>query len=311
MRKALQFTHNFPTATSSIIVSESVSPNITSEHSNPRLTTHSDSESDDEDNKLPKHLEYKCLDIQKMSDDEKSFFCGQLTADYRNITSKFSRLNCKIRKSLTSRNITPQQLADVLMEVSAFSLLNTKKGEKLALFDDRLNEIEAADNVQAVFKIIRPYGSFFDCHILKHIVKSEVCVENDRALLKEYLSELMEYCQRSIFKCPHYLNQGNNQKFRSLVMKVDDSMLTRYTMKALGAFRNDLAAVLKLEGHTLPVCSVETGCLLLVLQIPISVEGHVFPLSCRQKLELKCKGIKFLKNGEGQMHFDANQEVSL
>ena len=292
-------------------------PNVTSDDSEDKTVlsddpiTHSncsDSESDDECTSLT-YQEYKCLDIQKMSDDEKSILCGQFTAEYRDITNRFSRLNRKIRKSLKSRNITPQQLAEVLMEVSAFSLLNCKQ-KTVSLLEEQFEEIDEAENIRAVFKILCPYGSFFDCHVLKRIVHSELCLESDRNLLKEYLSKLTEYCQRSIFKCPRYSKQGDNQVFQSLVMKVDDSMLTVYNLKALDAFRNRLAAVLKLENHTLPIRSVESGCLLLVFQIPRFVEGHIFPLSCKQKRDLKDNGVKCLKNGEGQVYFDADQEVS-
>ena len=122
----------------------------------------------------------------------------------------------------------------------------------------------------------------------------------------------MDYCQRSIFECPWPRNpcsaQEDDQVF--LVMKVDNTVLTYYSMEALNIFRNNLAAALKLESHTLCIRSVETGCLLLVFQMPRFVEGHIFPLSCKQKHDLKEKGVKFLKNGEGRIYFDADQQVS-
>ena len=163
-------------------------PDISSEDENglsDDLSSHSDDDHDEDT--IPTHLEYKSLN-ESMTEAEKSDLCAKLTVEYRKITSKFSRLNCKIRSSLKDRKITPQQLAVVLMEMSAFSLLNNNVMPKpLPLLEERFKEIEAAKNVEAVFTILCPYGSFFDCHILKHIVHSKLCTAKDRKLLKKIL----------------------------------------------------------------------------------------------------------------------------
>ena len=244
-------------------------------------------------------LAYRCLDTERMSENERSILRGRLTNDYRRINSEYSTLNRSIRKSLRDHQITPQQLSEVLMELNAFSL--RKHDNSKPLLAECLDEIEKAESVDNVFKILRPYGSFFDCYVIKHIVQSQLCTDDDRENLKQYLEKLSDYCKRSIYECPHFATPDQDPKFRMLVMKVDDDISKSFTIKALDAFRDELATTLNLEAHTLHLCSVEEGCLQLTFQVPIFVKDELFPLSHEQKQTLErlhiqkieCDGIQF------------------
>ena len=246
-------------------------------------------------------VSYRYLDMSGMSEGEKSALRGKLTNDYNYIVSEYSKLNRSIRKSLNDRQISPKQLADVLLELSAFSLRKTEKDNK-PLLVEHLDEIEMAKDVFHVFKIIRPYGSFFDCSVIKHIVDSELCIDKDRETLQKYLEKLNAYCQRSIFECPHIATPEQSPKFRNLIIKMDDIIPGTYTLKAIDALCDRLAKELNVEGHTLRLCSVEDGCLQLTFQIPTFVKKDLFPLSKLQRELLKelhihridCDGCQFL-----------------
>ena len=271
------------------------------------------SSSDDSDfepkSNITEKLSYPFLDMRGMSESEKSSLCGKLTNDYQRINSSYLKLNQNIRKSLKDRHITTRQLAEVLLELNTFSL--RKHDENKPLFAEHLDK---AEDIYSVFKILRPYGSFFDCHVIKHIVHSHLCTDEDREKLKKYSKKLDEYCQRSVFECPHFATPDQDPKFRKLVMKMDDDIKSSFTIKALDAFRYRLATRLHLEGHTLRLCSVEEGCLQLVFQIPNFVKDEIFPLSHEEERELEklhiqrleCDGSQFI----AQVHVSRTQLVS-
>ena len=226
---------------------------------------------------------YHYLNTKNLTELELNNLQGRLTNEYKHITSRYSTLYRDIHSSLTKRGVSPKQLAGVLIGLSAFAV--RKSHSKKPLLEDCLDEIEHAEDNQAVFKILHPYGSFFDCHVIKHIVNSELCTFDDKQKLQEYLSELDAYCQRNIFECPRY--SSTDSKFTSLVVKVDDIVTTKFTMKALHAFCAKIAETLTLSEHTLRICSVEEGCLQFLCQMPSFIKQEIFPLSRHQEERLK------------------------
>ena len=292
----------------SVSVGENMHPSTSNAHLDQPLSSDHSDDSDFEPQTFntAEKYSYPCLNTNGMSESERSSLRGRLTNDYRQINSEYSRFSRSIRKSLRDREITPKQLAEVLLELNAFCL--RVHDQHKPLLDARLDEIEKAESVNDVFKILHPYGSFFDCYIIKHIVNSNLCTDEDREKLKKYLDKLDEYCQRSIFECPHFATPEQDPKFQTLVMKMDDDISTSFTMKALEAFRNQLATSLHLEGHTLRLCSVENGCFQLIFQIPDFVRAATFPLSIEQKKDLIKLQIKRLECGGNQ--FIAQAPVS-
>ena len=244
---------------------------------------------------------YKFLELNKMPELEQRTLMGRLTNDYKRITASYSKLNQCVIQSLKDHSITPKQLSTVLMNLSAFHV--QKDDKTISLLADNLDNIRKADEVDDVFYILRPYGSFFDCHVIRHIVDSSLCTDEDREELQKYEKELATYCQRSVFECPHIENK--DPMFHSFVMKVDDSVLKSSVMKAIDAFRVEVAEACGLEGHTLRLCTVEEGCLQLTFQIPPCVVDSVFPLTHEQKVALKGLGVLKLtceRSWEYQLH---------
>ena len=245
------------------------------------------------DKQGPEKPLFPYLNTESLTEDERRTLCGRLTNEYKRITGSYATLNQDIRTSLQARSVTPSQLASILMELCAFPL--KIKDSSKPLLEDCLDKIEAAKSIHEVFKILRPYGSFFDCHIIKHIVNSELCTDEDRGKLHKYLSELDDYCRRNVFECPHFAS--SDAKFPKLMIKVDDLVSTNFTMKALDAFSADVAETLELSRHTLRVCSVDEGCIQLTYQIVQSIVDRVFPLTPQQENALKSLGLSSLTCG--------------
>lgn len=242
---------------------------------------------------------YPYLNVESLTEDERHALYGRLTIQYKRISSSYAKLNQDIRTSLTTRNITPSEVANVLMELSAFPLRVHDSSEPL--LEDCLEKIEAATSIQAVFKILRPYGSFFDCHIIKHIVNSDLCTDGDRSKLKIYLTQLDDYCRRNVFECPHIASSDSS--FPKLMLKVDDIVPKSFTMKSLDAFSAEVAETLNLNRHTLRVCSAEEGCVRLTYQISKFIVEKIFPLGPMQQKTLRSKlGISKLMCGSTWMY---------
>ena len=265
-----------------------------SEGDNPCPST-DDSFVDPQSKAIDEKLAYRFL-----SENDKSILRGRLTNDYKYIIREYSKLNRGIRKSLRDRSITPKQLAEVLLELDAFPL--HRRDKRKPLLAECLDDIENAKDIADVFKILRPYRSFFDCHVIECIVDSELCTDEDKQNLSKYLEKLDEYCQRSIHECPHFATPDDDPMLKRLVVKVDDDISKSFTIKAFDAFRVELATKFNLKPHTLHLCSVEEGCLQLTFQIPTFVKNEIFPLSEEQKHQLErlhvqkidCDGVQFI-----------------
>ena len=228
---------------------------------------------------------YRFLNTSDMSEDEKQALQGRLTNEYKEMSSKYSTLYRGIFSSLTKRGVTPKELAGVLMGLNAFALREKEFASNRSLLEHCLDDIEKAEDNQEVFKLLLPYGSFIDCHVIKHIVDSDLCTQDERQKMQKYSKELDKYCKRNMYECPHF--SSLHPKFTRFVMKVDDIVTRRYTVKALQAFRDQVARALSLEGHTLRICSVEEGCLQLTCQMPSFIREMIFPLTRQQKEKLQ------------------------
>ena len=197
---------------------------------------------------------YPHLDVGKLSKDKKDMLEARLTIEYEQISDQYAELTDDIISSLSDRNITPEDLAVVLMNLYAYSVLKSD-GTNQPLLRDCLGKIRGASSLSEAFYILHPYGSFFECPCLAN---SDVNPD-------------LPNCE--------------------LVLKVGNIVSTSFTGNALTKFRAKLAMSLGIEVHTLVVCSVEAGCVKLTFQIPSFVAKAIFPLSSEAVSSLKLLGI--------------------
>ena len=221
-----------------------------------------------------------------MSEDEKAQLKDQLSKAYEDITDQYNTLTMDIVSSLNDQGITPKELSFKLMNLNTFSTRSTKLN--FPLLQDKLDEIRQQETVEDAFFILRSYGSFFDCYILRHIVK-HLGTKSDKDKLAQYERELRKYCQRSIFECPRFSSSDSHHA--SLVMKVDEIVFESYSLNALDRFRVYSAQVLCLENHTLLLYTVEKGCVQLTFQVPQFAVEAIFSLSAEQRMNLKRLGV--------------------
>ena len=64
-----------------------------------------------------------------------------------------------------------------------------------------IKELQSAESIEDVLFGIRHCVSFFNYHVIEHIVE-ELCTDQDRAELQNYKREFDEYSKRRVYECP-------------------------------------------------------------------------------------------------------------
>lgn len=239
--------------------------------------------------------DYPLLVTKNLTRDEKEVLEAQLTIEYEHICDQYAELTEQIISSLSDCNITPKDLALVIMNLNAYSVLKDDSTNQ-PLLKECLTKVREAGSLSEAFYVLHPYGSFFDCHIISRIVNSKLCTNDDRDKLNQYTKKLDEYCKRNIFEYPCLANSDVDSDLPNckLVLKVGNIVFSSFTGSALNKFRAKLAESLGIEVHTIIVRSVEAGCVKLTFQIPRFVADTIFPLSCEviSSLKLLARGCK-------------------
>ena len=249
---------------------------------------------------------FPTLAIKHLSESDRKLLSGEITTQFQQISKKYASLTSSLRSSLKQQGITPAQLAEKLMDLEGFVPL--RKGEKHRLLEDRVSEFSEARSIEKIFLILKEYCSFYNHEIIKYIVE-ELGTKDDKAKLEKYREDFTEYCRRSVFECPFSSGSEKSSHFVDLVMKVDsDTVIERYSVKALELFHTQVAKLLQVTKYTLHLWSVEQGCLKLTFHIPRFLKMVIFPLSAYQKSSLKELGVAKLDCGGAPQLLQAKPE---
>ena len=91
-------------------------------------------------------------------------------------------------------------LDDLVSSVMALGAFDPVfKEPQVPVFHHRFEELKAADTIPKVFSILNDYFSFFNYHILEHIIE-ELGTEEDKERLKTYKDDFNHYAKRRIFE---------------------------------------------------------------------------------------------------------------
>ena len=234
------------------------------------------------------HSPIVSMEISNMREEDRIALHGRILADFECITNRFLSLNEHIIQSLNSRNITPQKIAKLLSELSATLLDSCDSQERVPLLKPCLDSITTAKDVEDAFNKFHPFQSFFDCHLTRHIVMSNLCTPEDKKKFEEYSTEFDMYCKRRVCECPeqtHFIDTKLEQpkKFQLLETTID---VKNYTLGQLNELCGKVASAFSLERHTLCLHSIRDPNH-LIFQIPSFIMEEVFPLFQKRHEELK------------------------
>ena len=233
------------------------------------------------------------LDAENLKDWEKDTLKGRLLEESEKMMFAFQNLVTDTSISLTQRQVTPDDLMECL---TALGGLEPSLKVKNTPFDNRWEEMEKAGSIRQCIKIIRDYLSFFNYHIIEHIIE-RLGSDKDRSELKRYKEKLADYCRRRVFECPPKVFGLPSKSDHDLAVVKLDKKLEQYTLEQIQRFQSKLSNIIGIPQYALQLISVEKGCMILTFKVPSYMTEQVFPLSADQEKTLQTEGVLWLKCG--------------
>ena len=210
---------------------------------------------------------------------------------------RFQELVSATIKSFKRRCVPLDELVSHVMALGAFDPVF--KGPQVPVFRDYFKELKAADTIPKVFMVLNDYFSFFNYHIIEHIIK-ELGTEEDKSELQKYKEDFKQYAKRRIFECLPEFGLISDTDHAGVFVKVD-SHYEKYTVAEIEGFRHKLSKILQVSSQgILRLCRVDKGCFQLLFQVSSFVQQKIFPLSREQEKILEDESVIKLICGEYQ-----------
>ena len=221
----------------------------------------------------------------------------RLCVESEDIIRKFWRLHSRVYESLRQRDVPVERLVVHLSSLGAFDPVS--KDSQRPVLQTFSQKLQNAKSIENVLLAIKDYFSFFNYHVLEHIV-DELGTDQDRVELQNYKKAFDEYSKRRVYECPPEYGPKSNADHADLVVKLD-SVYEKFTVKELKKFEYRLSRIFCVTPQSvLRLCQVEEGCLQLIFQVPSFVQQEIFPLSSEQETALAAEGVIRLTCGDYQ-----------
>ena len=237
------------------------------------------------------------LDLSGLTQEQQQELRGRLWFESQEIMIRFQELVSATIKSFQRRCIPLDELVSHVMTLGAFDPVF--KESQVPVFRFCFKELKAADTIPKVFFVLNDYFSFFNYHIIEHIIKA-LGTEEDKAELQRYKEDFNQYAKRRVFESPPEFGPVSDADHADIFVKVD-SQYDNYTDAQVEGFRQKLSKILHLSSQgSLRLCRVDKGCFQLMFQVPSFVQHEIFPLSVQQERALADMGVIRLTCGEYQ-----------
>ena len=237
------------------------------------------------------------LNMSGLTDEQQQELRSRLSVESQEIMFKFQQLLSTVYESLCERNVPVNKLVTHLLSLGALDTVS-KNSEKplLQTFQQELRNTEC---IEDVLWVIRDYFSFFNYHVIEHIIGG-LGTQLDKLELQNYKKEFQQYSKRRIYECPPIYGPISNAGHVLLDLKVD-SAYEQFTVKELENFRYRLSKIFCVSSKgVLRLCRVEKGSFQLIFQVPLFVQQEIFPLSGEQESALAAEGVIRLTCGDYQ-----------
>lgn len=171
--------------------------------------------------------------------------------------------------------VTPQQFAVSMLALGAYESVTKKEQTLLEDHEDKLFE---AKTIPDIYRIIRPYMSFFNPELLAYVIETHGTQAN-RDDFKEYMSKLNSFCQSIVVPPMKLATEENPHSMESreeirIQLNLNDKRLQR-----LRDVKSSIAKILGVKEVVLFVDSVVKGSIEMILLVPQFVVQRLFPLS--------------------------------
>ena len=235
------------------------------------------------------------LDLSGLTNEQRQKLIGRLSSESQDIMFEFQELVSATWRSLAERNIPLSDIITDIMTLGAFDPVY--KDEKVPALHHHLKNLQTAQRVSEIFVILRDYLSFFNYHIIKHIIQV-LGTKKDNDNFQKYKEKFDQYAKRRIFECPPQFGPVSEAGHADLIVKLD-SKYDNYTGTELEKFCCQLSKTFNVSSQgVLRLCRVEKGCFQITFQVPLFVQQEIFPLSREQERTLQENGVTRLTCGK-------------
>ena len=238
-------------------------------------------------NPIPSASSFPCLDFSGLTHEQQQELKARLRVESENIMIKFQHLFSTIYESLCAQNIPMNKLVTHLLSLGTFDPVY--EGSQRPMFQTFFKELRTAGSIEEVLWVIKDHFSFFNYHIIEHIV-SKLGTDQDKAELHNYKEEFARYSKRRVYECLPIFGPVSEADHADLLLKID-SVYEQFTLEALENFQHRLKEILHLSQGVLRLCRVDEGCFQLMFQVPLFVQQEIFPLSSEQERALVTEGV--------------------
>ena len=257
---------------------------------------------------IPSASSFPYLDLSGLTHEQQQELRGRLQFESQQIMIQFQELVSATIKSLIRRSISQSTLVIHVMALGAFKPVFEQpqvKEEEVPVFQYCSKKLQAADSIEKVFLTLNDYFSFFNYHVIEHIIK-ELGTEEDKAKLQRYKEGFNQYAKRRIFECQLEFGPVSDTDHADIFVKLD-TQYENFTVAEIELFRHKLCEILHVSSQgVLRLCRVEKGCFQLMFQVPSFLQQKIFPLSKQQKKSLEIEHVIKLTCGEYQIPDDTD-----
>ena len=210
---------------------------------------------------------------------------------------KFQKLFTATKKSLREEKISVAELVGHLECLGSIKPTYMDIGR--TPLRCQLPGLANAVTVDAVMTVVKDYCSFFNYHMLEHII-DEFGTKQDKENMASYKEDFNKYAECCIIHCPSEVGIMSEEGCANLFITLDDSF-DNCAVSHLNIFIGNLRKILKIPSNiALRLCRINLGSIKLIFQIPHSVQQAIFPPSSEQEAELSSLGIVELSCGDYQ-----------
>ena len=243
---------------------------------------------------IPSVSSFPYLDPSEVTPERQQQLRGRLRTESKRINMQFQYLVSTTLTSLQKQCVTVCEFLPHLMTFATDEPV--LKDSPAPLFHQRLNDLEKAGDLSGVFLGLKDYMSFFNYHLIEHII-NVLGTEEVKIELKKYKTCFEQYAKRRVYECPPQYGPVSKAGHADVFVKVD-SRYENYTLAEIEDFTQELSDLLGVG--VLRLCWVQKGCFQLTFQVPSFVRDKIFPLSREQEGALAAKGVIRLTCGEYQ-----------
>ena len=237
---------------------------------------------------IPSESSFPHLDLRRLTHEQQQELRGRLQFESQQIMMQFQELVSATIKSFKRRCVPLDDLVSHVMTLGAFDPVFEES--QVPVFYHYFKELKAADTIPKVFMVLNDHFSFFNYHVIEHIIK-ELGTEEDKAVLQKYKEHFTKYAERRIFECLPEFGPVSDADHADIFVKVD-SHHEKYTVAEIEKFRHKLSEILQISSKgILRLCRVDKGCFRLMFQVPSFVQHKIFPLSKGQEEALVAIGV--------------------